>query len=266
MELQGSKTAAAEITWNNILAVRASEFPSVSLTKGYLVRTWHVMSDPASKSEHLLVLCKQGWAHRCLHGLLCAKCFLALRLHMEVSTWRDRFGTWTGLAPGPQRGDILCPLWVHFLEGRGHVPRWAGNEGVQRLSSWAEKCSVQAHPVCKRHSRPGWEGPSQPDLLGYNPMAGGCNWMGFKVPPSPRHSMILWSQTLWPRALVLNERRKTDLRCNVCLLGSKEGRINKKIFCVNFCPALGAFAALCSEIYLLLSPPGTSPSGLIVPV
>lgn len=148
MELQGSKTAAAEITWNNILAVRASELPSVSLTKGYLVRTWHVMSDPASKSEHLLVPCKQGWAHHCLHGLLCAKCFLALRLHMEVSTWRDRFGTWTGLAPGPQRGDILCPLWVHFLEGRGHVPRWAGNEGVQRLSSWAEKCSVQAHLVC----------------------------------------------------------------------------------------------------------------------
>lgn len=260
MELQGSKTAAAEITWNNILAVRASELPSVSLTKGYLVRTWHVMSDPASKSEHLLVLCKQGWAHRCLHGLLCAKCFLALRLHMEVSTWRDRFGTWT-----PER-------W-HPLSSVGALP---GGQGPRPLlgRQWrcAETVLLSREMQCTstsclwRHSRPGWEGPSQPDLLGYNPMAGGCNWMGFKVPPSPRHSMILWSQTLWPRALVLNERRKTDLRCNVCLLGSKEGRINKKIFCVNFCPALGAFAALCSEIYLLLSPPGTSPSGLIVPV
>lgn len=254
MELRGSKTATAEITWNNILDVKASEFPSVSVRKGHLVRTWHVMSDPALKSEHLLVLCKQGWAHGCLHDLLCVKWFLALHLHMECPHGG------TGLAPRPQRGDILCPLWLHVLEGRGHVPGWAGNEGVwRRLSSWAEKCSV---PVWQGIQGQAGRGPGQPGLVGYNPMAGGCNWMNFKVPPSPRHSMIIWSQILWPHALIFNERRKTDLRCNTCLLGSKEGRISKKMFCVSFSPALGAFAALCSEICLLLSPPGTSPSGL----
>jgi len=45
------------------------------------------------------------------------------------------------------------------------------------------------HPC--RCSRPGWTGPGQPELReAALTMAGGWNWLGFKVPPNPSHSMV----------------------------------------------------------------------------
>ena len=61
--------------------------------------------------------------------------------------------------------------------------------GVEALAVLPRELWVP-HPW--RYPRPGWMGPGQPELVGGSqPMAGGWNWMIFKVPSNTRHYMIL---------------------------------------------------------------------------
>ena len=61
-------------------------------------------------------------------------------------------------------------------------------ESGEALAKPAQRCC--GCPISEGAQGHGWD-LGQPELVGYPPMAGSWNWMGFEIPSKPSHSVML---------------------------------------------------------------------------